>query len=94
MPPVLDAPVAEPTGATGGAFRTITTFVGDSDLQGAMQGAGSSASLIESDTPGTWHAQVGQDRTVARLFENRRGGYFIDLASNEPIYISNTRTLE
>ena len=32
------------------------------------------------DRAGTWHAQAGQDRTIARLFGSKRDGYFVDLA--------------
>ena len=52
------------------------------------------APLGSNDTAGMWHSQVGQDRTIARLFGNKRGGYFVDLAANHAILNSNTRTLE
>ncbi|KAJ1635937.1 hypothetical protein T492DRAFT_428310 [Pavlovales sp. CCMP2436] len=35
-----------------------------------------------------------QDRVVAAIFDNKQSGYFVDLAANHPIYLSNTRTLE
>jgi hypothetical protein len=41
-----------------------------------------------------WASQCGQDRTVRDVFKGKRGGYFIELASNEAFYISNTLTLE
>jgi hypothetical protein len=48
------------------------------------------------DVPGRWHSQHGQDKTVADI--SRRmcwsSPYFIDLAANHPVEISNTRTLE
>jgi hypothetical protein len=46
------------------------------------------------DRVGRWHAQAGQDRTVAALLRRQRGGFFLDLAANEPVVLSNTRTLE
>jgi len=46
------------------------------------------------DVPGVWHAQVGQDRTIARLFGEQRGLYFVDLAANDPVLHSNSRSLE
>lgn len=46
------------------------------------------------DRPGRWHSQVAQDRAVVHLLNGRRGGYFIDLASNHPLLNSNSRTLE
>eukprot|EP00592_Proboscia_alata_P001019 CAMPEP_0194376786 /NCGR_PEP_ID=MMETSP0174-20130528/27613_1 /TAXON_ID=216777 /ORGANISM="Proboscia alata, Strain PI-D3" /LENGTH=258 /DNA_ID=CAMNT_0039157671 /DNA_START=24 /DNA_END=797 /DNA_ORIENTATION=- len=41
----------------------------------------------------TTESQSGQDETIARIFPNG-GGYFIDLAANAPVYISNTKYLE
>ena len=46
------------------------------------------------DKPGTWHAQVGQDKTIAKLFGSRRDGFFVDLAANHAVINSNTRALE
>ena len=43
---------------------------------------------------GNWHSQVQQDQSVAKIFDYKRSGYFVDLAANEPVYISNTRALE
>lgn len=37
---------------------------------------------------------AGQDRTVYALLGNQEKGYFVDLAANDPVYFSNTRTLE
>lgn len=61
-------------------FRTVRAF-NDTDHGGR-------------DRMGRWHAQAGQDRTVAKLLENQKGGFFLDLAANEPVVLSNTRTLE
>ena len=41
-----------------------------------------------------WHGQVGQDEAVATLFGWKREGYFVDLAANDPVELSNTYTLE
>ena len=46
------------------------------------------------DRMGRWHAQAGQDRSASALLGGKRGGFFLDLASNEPIILSNTRALE
>ena len=46
------------------------------------------------DRPGNWHSQAGQDRHVFTALAQRVGGYFVDLAANDPIKYSNTRTLE
>ena len=49
-----------------------------------------------ADKPGNWHSQSKQDQTVASLFEGKSGGthFFVDLAANHPIILSNTRALE
>mmetsp|Transcript_13726 Transcript_13726/g.22715 ORF Transcript_13726/g.22715 Transcript_13726/m.22715 type:complete len:327 (-) Transcript_13726:2895-3875(-) len=41
-----------------------------------------------------WYSQARQDEVVAALLQNKKGGYFIDLASNDPVKISNTYALE
>ena len=42
-----------------------------------------------------WSSQVGQDRLVATLLgSDHHPRFFIDLASNHPTFISNTRALE
>lgn len=41
-----------------------------------------------------WTSQDGQDRTVASLFREKRGGFFVDLAANDAVVFSNTLTLE
>lgn len=46
------------------------------------------------DRPGKWHSQVGQDHLVHLLLGGKKGGFFIDLAANMPILISNSRSLE
>lgn len=46
------------------------------------------------DLPGRWHSQFRQDTIAHALLRHKRGGFFIDLAANHPISISNTRTIE
>ncbi len=41
-----------------------------------------------------WFSQFRQDEIVSRLLHGKRGGYFIDLAANDPVRISNTYALE
>ena len=49
---------------------------------------------FKEDNPGTWHSQLHQDKYIHALLNGQRGGYFVDLAANHPVSISNTRTLE
>jgi hypothetical protein len=41
-----------------------------------------------------WYSQARQDEVVAALLRNKKNGYFIDLAANDPVKISNTYALE
>jgi hypothetical protein len=41
-----------------------------------------------------WSSQEGQDARVAQLLGHTRGGYFVDLAANDPYRISNSVALE
>lgn len=41
-----------------------------------------------------WFAQVRQDEIVSALLRRKRNGYFVDLAANDAIKISNTYALE
>lgn len=41
-----------------------------------------------------WFSQVRQDLVVSRLLKGKRKGYFVDLASNDAVRISNTYALE
>ncbi len=37
---------------------------------------------------------VGQDRTIVDVFDGKKGGFFVDLAANDAVRLSNTLTLE
>jgi hypothetical protein len=41
-----------------------------------------------------WFSQVQQDLLVKTLLRGKRGGYFVDLAANDAVRISNTYALE
>lgn len=49
---------------------------------------------FEADVPGRWHSKTPLDQLVMALLNMKHRGYFVDLASNHPVYISNTRALE
>jgi hypothetical protein len=46
------------------------------------------------DAPGSFNSQAQQDVTVLRLLRNKTNGFYLDLAANEPVFMSNTRALE
>jgi hypothetical protein len=56
----------------------------------------SSASQIPENYLGVnqWFSQYRQDEVVSRLLKGKRNGYYVDLASNDAIRISNTYALE
>ena len=41
-----------------------------------------------------WHSQVGQDKIVFDFLGGKKNGYFIDLAANHAVSLSNTLGLE
>ena len=41
-----------------------------------------------------YYSQIEQDKVVLALFGNQSGGYFIDLAANDPMHFSNSYSLE
>jgi hypothetical protein len=41
-----------------------------------------------------WNSQVEQDQTVIEVFQGKREGYFVDLAANDAVFLSNTLSLE
>lgn len=41
-----------------------------------------------------WFSQYRQDEIVSRLFRDKRDGFFIDLAANDAVRLSNTYALE
>ncbi|KAL3763036.1 hypothetical protein ACHAW5_000433 [Stephanodiscus triporus] len=43
---------------------------------------------------GRWFAQHGQDVAVAKFFNFKRSGFFVDLAANDAVWASNTFSLE
>lgn len=42
----------------------------------------------------TWYSQVTQDRVISSLLHNKKNGYFVDLAANDAVHLSNTYGLE
>lgn len=74
-------------GGGGGAWCTPDPAVLARDADRSIRHA-------DRDVTGTWHSQIGQDAMVHALLLHKRNGFFVDLASNEAIFISNTRTLE
>lgn len=49
---------------------------------------------IDSPNKSSWHSQMRQDELVFSLLRNKTDGYFVDLAANDAIQLSNTYSLE
>lgn len=75
---------------TTNGWKTIHVFVGDNKEHIV------DASTIPSDYYQTtrWFSQLRQDLIVSTLLHGKRNGYFVDLAANDAIRISNTYALE
>jgi hypothetical protein len=69
---------------TKNGWVTIQVFAGNNDI------------LLDARpaSKNQWHSQVGQDAIVAGLMRNKPNGYFIDLAANDAVELSNTLGLE
>ena len=98
---LLDAPIVRSREQSEeAAWRTISVYVGREAARQARKGSHSTPeSFMDADKPGKWHSQGSQDQIIAALFPKMRhsrgnGGYFVDLAANHPLFISNTRALE
>jgi hypothetical protein len=70
-------------------WKTIHVFYGDSTLI-------TQDSIIPSDyfAVNKWFSQFRQDEVVSGLLKGKRDGYFVDLAANDAVRISNTYALE
>ena len=71
---------------TRDGWKTVHVFYGSTDIIPTLAGAGYQKR--------TWMSQVGQDQIVFNMLGQKKGGYFIDLAANDPINLSNSYSLE
>jgi hypothetical protein len=91
-------------GATLAAWRTLTLYQSKDELAGARTGISSNSSVLHelqgrhNDVAGFWNSQAGQDCVIQGMFGRAEDGvrprYFVDLAANHAIHLSNTRALE
>lgn len=72
-----------PPAKKNNGWHQIDVFYGDSNLVAKRVPSGQN-----------WTSQVDQDRTVFHLLNKMKGGFFVDLASNDATFISNTYILE
>ena len=84
--------------SSSGDFRTLHFYQGGPLKRQAQQGLlglKDDTFVLGNDTSGHWNSQVGQDFTISHIFQNiTEPHYFVDLAANHAVYLSNTRSLE
>ena len=81
---LLQHAASSPRPDPAGTFRSIDYYVLSTSAHDRQ---------VAGDVNGTSHSQAGQDLTVQKLLGDKPG-YFVDLASNDPIKFSNSRMLE
>ena len=64
-------------------FSAVHIYVGDKSSTEAL-----------GDRPGTSHSQVGQDKLISSILHCKQKGLFLDVAANDALSLSNTRSLE
>jgi hypothetical protein len=77
-------------GTNNDGWSTIHVFTGN-NASHIVEASSISSQYYEQTR---WFSQVRQDEVVSRLLRYKRGGYFIDLAANDAVRISNTYALE
>lgn len=70
-------------------WKTIHVYIGNSTYT-----VGQYTAPPRRDQANFFKSQVGQDKTIADIFDNKTDGFFVDLASNDAIELSNTYGLE
>ena len=78
-----------PSSLQGNGWNPVHVFYGDTNLIHQH-------SAISNDyfRQVSWYSQARQDEVVAALLRYKRNGFFVDLAANDPVKISNTFAFE
>jgi hypothetical protein len=79
-------PPQQPGKLLSSGWKTIHVYIGNETLE-------QSSEFFSPRSQPKSHSQVGQDQTVALLFSGKPG-FFIDLAANDAVALSNTLMLE
>jgi hypothetical protein len=88
----LSLPSPDVSAQTNDGWKQIHVFVGNQVSSRQLAGASTiSNSYFEKVQ---WFSQVRQDLVVFKLLREKRNGYFVDLAANDAVKISNTYALE
>ena len=75
-------------------WKTVHMYIGNSSVTHHDKNKAELYAPARKNQTSFWSSQAGQDITVAAIFNNKTGGYFVDLAANNAIYLSNTYALE
>lgn len=76
------------------SWNEIHVYMGDDEKIRKDRLLSSSAISSKYFEKHQWFSQVQQDELIARLLRFQRNGFFVDLAANDAIRISNTYALE
>lgn len=66
-------------------WNSIHVFYGKEDIM---------PSLRKAPIEQKWHSQANQDLFVYTMLREKKNGYFLDLAANDPTFLSNSYSLE
>lgn len=88
--PLFETASSNPQSHATRGWKSIAVYRGDAGGQPFIN-----ETLKEEIGNRKWFSQAGQDRTIADVFSGfARDGFFVDLAANDPVVISNTLALE
>jgi len=93
---VLESDRQPSVNASQAGWRQVLTYVGSAELSAGVDkyGQPSEENVDVYGQPSEEHSQAGQDWLVASILSCKREGYFVDLAANDPVWLSNTLMLE
>eukprot|EP01062_Namystynia_karyoxenos_P013303 TRINITY_DN14799_c0_g1_i1.p1 TRINITY_DN14799_c0_g1~~TRINITY_DN14799_c0_g1_i1.p1 ORF type:complete len:536 (+),score=64.70 TRINITY_DN14799_c0_g1_i1:63-1670(+) len=77
--------------ASASQWKSLTVYTGGAELRPPP---GNVILMTRYRTPAGWYSQDQQDRFAAEVLSNGSSGFFVDLAANDAVVISNTLALE
>jgi len=90
-----DASAADRGGGRGSGWNPIHVYYGKMDhLTNEIPPSWWIKSSPKHKNGESWTGQHGQDVAVAKFFDFQKNGFFVDLASNDAVWASNTFMLE
>lgn len=86
-------------GRVSGGWKNIKIFVGNEDIyqhehDAHLEQLAKPKEAYYTPDGRKWYSQFGQDIAVSSLLNNKKDGFFVELAANHPTFLSNTYSLE